>query len=746
MNLPATRRVTGPWLASRNVVNTYDYYVRCAPIISSIAATSTVMAEKSLESLLSQSENHCCCGQQNCAFLKHTNSALEGLEKDILSAAQIGSNLLIRHETHMAEAEAERIKMLESIEKLELDKKRLESSNAAMIDENRKLLHHLEEINDAVSQSDCHIRSLTATLQSTRQELQRLTILAGRTAQLEAQLTNMEVDYAGLESQFVSSEMESRTALQRWKRAEGTIAHLQTQIDLIEKEAKEERERHVEILGRMERQMAVEKELANPVGQLRGAAAARSLHCDSSTNVVAHFVKDILQNNTNLQLDVVELREMLMGSNAEVENLREQLLLHQPLQSDFELGLSPVLSTEINQAEQHISEIPPAVHVHHHYHVPEVARKLRKKRAVITPGHFSTSATSIGHSQKIKEWRAATPPSSVAKILSQTSVTVPPKRWSIQSARTCSSLGLSSRASSPQATSSIFDNIDNAFGSGATSPESSVAWGSPPKVGTGFHQKQAHRAISSPAPFKLGLPFAVDSTEPDQPAEDGFVEDSGDLKCSESLSPNTARCNNPTDLLHSPGHETIVEEDENDAKSTTISFIQDRSNRPSLRRATSHEVLLSFSDMDIHTLRGRPSQVFRGRAITSQSPYSPTIASLASTSAAVSPTTATSLRPSQRQDSSEYTRSILAQAYNNEDMRQSLTKRMGEWMWNKREVVSIHSVRSQIRGPSGGVLRSPGVNQFGPIRGLKSPEAPPPSNVEPETVDRALLEESLVDV
>lgn len=31
-----------------------------------------------------------------------------------------------------------------------------------------------------------------------------------------------------------------------------------------------------------------------------------------------------------MQMGIVELREMLMGSNEEVENLREQMMLHQP--------------------------------------------------------------------------------------------------------------------------------------------------------------------------------------------------------------------------------------------------------------------------------------------------------------------------------------------------------------------------------------------------------------------------------
>lgn len=32
----------------------------------------------------------CCCGRVNCAYLEHNNAAMEGLEKDLRSAAQIG--------------------------------------------------------------------------------------------------------------------------------------------------------------------------------------------------------------------------------------------------------------------------------------------------------------------------------------------------------------------------------------------------------------------------------------------------------------------------------------------------------------------------------------------------------------------------------------------------------------------------------------------------------------------------------
>lgn len=32
----------------------------------------------------------CCCGRQECAYLEHNNTALEGLEKDVRTAAALG--------------------------------------------------------------------------------------------------------------------------------------------------------------------------------------------------------------------------------------------------------------------------------------------------------------------------------------------------------------------------------------------------------------------------------------------------------------------------------------------------------------------------------------------------------------------------------------------------------------------------------------------------------------------------------
>ena len=37
-----------------------------------------------------QSRSICCCGNADCAYLKHNQSALEGLERDVSNAARLG--------------------------------------------------------------------------------------------------------------------------------------------------------------------------------------------------------------------------------------------------------------------------------------------------------------------------------------------------------------------------------------------------------------------------------------------------------------------------------------------------------------------------------------------------------------------------------------------------------------------------------------------------------------------------------
>ncbi|KAI4255242.1 MAG: hypothetical protein L6R42_006829 [Xanthoria sp. 1 TBL-2021] len=279
---------------------------------------------------------HCCCGRNHCAYLEYNDAALRGLEDDLRRAAEAGQSLLARHEAYVLEAEEERRRMAATIDQLECDKKELDASNTRIIEENRSLLDQLEDLNNIVSTSDTHCQSLNATLQSTRQELSRLNALAARTSQLEAQLSFMETEQASLHEKLAVSHDDHRSAIGRWKDAERTIGDLQEQIDRIEAESKEESAHHAEVMDRFERRRDVERQLENAAGRLKGAAAATTLgKCsDGNNNMVSHFVKDILADNASLQMGIMELREMLMGSNEEVQKLRQLMMDHQEVPAD----------------------------------------------------------------------------------------------------------------------------------------------------------------------------------------------------------------------------------------------------------------------------------------------------------------------------------------------------------------------------------------------------------------------------
>ncbi|KAF2211797.1 hypothetical protein CERZMDRAFT_121438 [Cercospora zeae-maydis SCOH1-5] len=339
----------------------------------------------------------CCCGDAACAYLRHNEQALSVLERDVRTAAQVGKALLTRHEAYIQDSEKERKAMAAHIQSLEEEKQALERQNANAIEDNRSLLDQLESLNNAVADSDIQVTNLQTTLRSTQQELQKLSYLQSRTESLEQQLADFEREQASWQVTFEQKDQAEKTALRRWQEAQRTLSHLQEQMEHIEREAREEKERHVEVLGRMERQHAVEKELDSAAGRLKGAAAIKT--AGNGTNVVSHFVKDILQDNANLQMGIVELRDMLQNSNEEVETLRKQLSVHQPVVSAADLPepttspIRPHLKEEMRRATSQ------ELHVHHHYHAPNtpkapIVRRPKKKRYVLERPRLLRRATS----------------------------------------------------------------------------------------------------------------------------------------------------------------------------------------------------------------------------------------------------------------------------------------------------------------------------------------------------------------
>ncbi|KAK3111301.1 hypothetical protein LTR53_013590, partial [Teratosphaeriaceae sp. CCFEE 6253] len=603
----------------------------------------------------------CCCGNDSCAYLRHNVSSLEQLEVEVRKASRIGQALLLRHEAYIADSERERRAMTEQIECLETEKGVLERRNATVIADNRDLLDQLEAVNNAVSESDAHVTSLQATLQSTQLQLQKLAKLAARTDQLERQLLEYEQEQAAWDASLEAKDQSERTAVRRWQQAERTLAGMQEQIERIEREAREERERHVEVVGRMERRYAVETELTTAAGRLKGAAATKTpLRDPGGTSVVLHFVKDILQDNANLQMGIVELREMLQNSNDEVETLRRHMEDHQPAAVEAEPVTAEVAKRKDLGAEMR-SASSQELHVHHHYHAPTptatktpTVRRAKKKRyGVLTPGHFTPPSSGLSTPRSSVSYGT---PSSATNIMQQTSASIPQsippdKRHSSSSSHAHSTLSTSGPAS-PQSTtnrtSSLFDRVFSDAGhdesSRPTTPGSEDA-GSPLLApvdakrgapGLPWRTSSApvvHRRGISPGAGRaslesmMGMSFDDDDALLSQTTSHDAIPEESEGEWED----DSRRLGEDNSLLTSPISDDLTQ---------TI-HIRDDSTvyRPPLRRAASHESLMSISGMDIHTLKTRPSQLLAGptgRPLAARAELSNALAHTARTTATLS--------------------------------------------------------------------------------------------------------------
>lgn len=704
--------------------------------------------------------------------------------------------LLHRHESYMVEAEADRQRLVASVESLEHEKRQVQAENARIVEENRSLLEQLDGLNKAVTESDEHVQSLTLTLESTQAELRRLTVAASRAAELEAQLVLMETEQSRLQESLSSAREDEKSAVQRWKNAESTLRDLHDQVERIEAEAREERERHEELVQRMERKRAVERELDNAAGRLKGAAAASELgRTPHGTHVVSRFVKDILQDNANLQVGIMELREMLESSNQEVQNLREQVISHQPLagvggESNTEPVASTTLGEELEAKERRVSR---EFHIHHHYHTPSSSRRdkgslnrrVKKKRPLL--GSPVTLHSAVGtHSPRRSIHRSQSSGSSMNTILSQTSVSIPPpsssRHWSLQSPPA------DSLASSPQSafrTSSIFDRVDRSFDySQPTSPESTVF--SSPLIG-------ARNSKGFELPFR---PLAGLDHQ-DIPGNNNighFNEDQSDRPPYLDLSDGIA------------AHSAIPEESEpsssgiysqsmagDPAPSATEDVFGIQMPYSALRKSASHDSLFSVAGMDIHTPSNRHSRMgdwHPGMRIP-QRIVSPSV-ELVSTPPVISAPIITADRAKGPEKSPRSllasvaagtsvpsdSASVVSAESTSTDAASTTTpgprktatlgRRVGGWVlgrWGMAAVpadtkghivpsseslasgASLPTIRATPKAPDPAPpphFRFPGVNQKGPILGLRPPPRAP-VRVHPQGIDENLLRESLAE-
>lgn len=762
------------------------------------------------------STSSCCCGRLQCAYLQHNAAALDSLEKHLRSAAQLGQvrladhlgqsrnldwsrsrppwllyrpspslncsstqslpcftapllgqwlpkmsltfalqNLLIRHEAYVASAEEERRQMAANIERLEEEKKGLEVANAEIIEENRNLLDDLEGINNSLSSSDAQIQSLTSALDLTRDEIERLQVLAARSSRLEAQLLQMETEQSRLQNQLGSTELDCRSATQRWKSAERTIATLHEYVDRIEDEARKEREQHEEVLLQLEQRRSVERELQTAAGRLKGAAAVTRLGRGQGNNdTVSRFVTDILRDNAKLQMGIVELRKLLSNSNDEVETLRDQILVHQPILPPEEHGV-PQTRLRSELAMSSATESRSEYHIYHHYQsagrlVREKSRKVHRPRKArnFTVSELPTLRSGVrtprtpGIRVKKDDGGATLGSRAVSSQFSST------HRWSMESSQAQQSIAPSTVPSSPHSVHrnpSIFDTLDSTVDfSRPTSPES-LTVESPRFL-------SHHRAPSDASFTSLSRPsyFEPKHSTPNRllslPADQKTPENS-DVSLDSPAAPRETNVDSPT-----------IVADINPGSSSGDGEIFDPSLpfRPRLHRSTSHESILPISSS---SFRQPPSHLFNPVML-------PSCAVLTHT-----PATALPASHALHLSSSSYNRSLLSNLRGSssggptngpsanhphsstgkqptKQPQQTLGKRVGGWVlgkWGLVPMASTGDLRAQAK-LSDTTLRATGVNQKGPIRGLGSIEKKKArAEVQVGIIDESLLQESLAE-
>ncbi|KAK4142668.1 uncharacterized protein C8A04DRAFT_38062 [Dichotomopilus funicola] len=534
----------------------------------------------------------------------------------------MGQSLLARHEAYMASAERDRSEFTARVEELERENKELETRNKLVTDENHTLRDELEQINDTVKDAEAKIGLLEASLLGSQQEVRRLENATERALTLERQIAVLEEEQVVLRTTITRTEEEARTTMYRWRQAEKGLNDLQTQLERMEKESREERERHVEAVSRMERQRVMEKELNTAAGRLKGAAAAKSMtDSRSGGNVVSHFVRDLLQDNANLQVGMAELREMLISSNDEIQMLREQLMYHQPADG-HEPGSQPTtLQAELANKEPPTPPQAPRVsqelHVHHHYHVSHKAetRKPKKRRVGLTPGVFtppqlSAPSSPIMSTGRFQRAAAAGSVDSPARHLAH---------WSGHSDHE-PEFAPSSAPSSPRSTNrdSVFDRVPNL--PSPASPNTSVDPTSP--SWRYAHKKKVSefslRSISETAMFGADLPYTSSHSSPSHAQrQHPFTRLLMAGQPTTSLSPVPYTTDDVPSVSPAPlstytdydDHTDVPSEDQ--GSPTASEFDSSVEQRPrGLQRVISHESIMSLSNgLDIHTLRARPSQL-----------------------------------------------------------------------------------------------------------------------------------------
>lgn len=521
----------------------------------------------------------------------------------------------------MAGAERERKELGERIQDLEVEKKELQTQNSLTIAENRDLLDQLEVLNGCVSESESRIKALEAALQSSNQAVRRLEGATSRAEDMERHITVLEQEQAMLQSSLSLSESETRCAIQRWKKAERDLDTIQEQLDRMEKEAQEERERHAEVLTRLHRQRMVEQELNIAAQRLKTAATAKTMPLTGNNGVINHFVRDLLHDNAELQLSIAELREMLHFSTEEIQGLREQLQSHQPIEPFSPRTLDVELSS---------SSVNQELHIHHHYHPAKPdARRKGKRRAT----RQSLSQTLFA--PLIAETTPSPPTASSSRQLlayvtplskghrSRESISSK-ARWSILSDQ--KDTILSSLPSSPQSNhhhSALFDPgyIDDI----PESPVTSIDSTSPTMTAT--HRKQSIDMVFSPLSQirpniaspkqerRKSLSIHIEQAgEVEYDIQTALTDTNGSSTVVSSVSNDDNHEESGRIPIHGPikfvpaMQEATIRASSFNPPSTTLPIDEKRHSHWA-SQSLSYESIKSVGGMDIHTLSSRPSQL-----------------------------------------------------------------------------------------------------------------------------------------
>lgn len=706
--------------------------------------------------------------------------------------------LLSRHETYVAESQQEHERLNAKIAELETDRTNLQSSNEKIVAENRELLAKLDSLNTTYAQSDTTVKNLEALLRDTEIEVRRLTGLARRAEELEARVQDLDQERSDLKQQLDDGEQESRSTLARWRDSERKVRKLELEVERIEWEAKQDREKHEAVVARLERERVIERELGGAEGRLKAAAAVQGMESGNGGNVVSHFVRDILQDNANLQAGIVELRELLQSSNDEVQNLRQQVMHHQPIEQEgAEESLSQSMLLDQQLAWDRPSPDPSQreVHVHHHYHAkltPKrertlASRRSTRRRAVMGYGISPMSSTP---STPISRPQRTTSSPIIPLELHQPQAH---NRWSTQTTTTLSS-NISSIPSSPWSGygryGSIFDRIDaDEESSRPTSPESAVGLSSPaikPRIDS-FEavlededevqenpamQKQASQ-VEEQSATELVTPSPELTPKPSQFLS--VVSPNPVVAMDQATAGLCIKTPQPFDETLTPQTQLAIPPP---SPKTPIPEI-----RPSLQRSSSHDSLLSISGMDIHLTKPMSALRIKGnQAHFALTPSISTVRALTTSTpvAGITDATAVSSKRSFSSDNQGPAQRGLEKVAGIPSSRPEppqtastgLSRLMGGWVsrkWgvaptksvadlrsgsasNSRTIqqntasspVSIPKITNQrpaLHSMGSSMARTPGINQMGAIPGLYAQKAVgSPTKVE---IDGQVDEEAL---